>query len=97
MTRHKTLQPSTVTPPFSRYSHGVEVAPDVRWLYISGQVGVRPDGAIAVGSEAQLEQCFANLLAVLSEAGMGPASTLLVISALAHPDLLVAVEAVAAA
>ncbi len=30
-------------PPF--YSHAVEVASPERWLYISGQVGQRPDGS----------------------------------------------------
>lgn len=65
------VTPSDIAPPFSRYAHGVVVAPDCRWLHVSGQVGVRPDGTIAEGAQAQLEQAFANLFAVLSDAGMG--------------------------
>jgi len=68
MPRH--LNPSAVAAPFSRYSHGVEVAPDARWLHVSGQVGVRPDGSMAEGVEAQIEQAFANVLEILQQAGM---------------------------
>jgi 2-iminobutanoate/2-iminopropanoate deaminase len=44
-----------------------------RWLYVSGQVGALPDGRIAEGFEAQAEQTWHNLLAVLGDAGMGMA------------------------
>jgi enamine deaminase RidA (YjgF/YER057c/UK114 family) len=63
--------PKTVAPPLSRYSHAVEVPAGVRMLHVSGQVGVRPDGTLARGAEAQLEQAWRNLLAILEEAGMG--------------------------
>ncbi|HEX7968188.1 MAG TPA: RidA family protein [Stellaceae bacterium] len=124
----KTYNPSTVAAPTGPFSHGVEVPANARWLHISGQVGVAPDGSVPAGFEAQAEQCWRNVKAVLAAAGMGvenlvkcthfitraenvaaygkvrarqlgearPASTLLVISALARPDLLVEVEAVAA-
>lgn len=68
----KQYTPATVAAPFSRYSHGVEAAGSARWLYVSGQVGVTPDGAIQKGAEAQIEQAWRNLLAVLDAAGMGP-------------------------
>ncbi len=121
--------PSTITAAFSSYSLGVEAPAQARWLYLSGQVGVAPDGSLAEGPEAQLETAFRNLLAILGSAGMGPhdlvkitvfltrsediglyrkvrdrmlagatpASTLLVIAALADPGWLVEIEAVAAA
>lgn len=124
----KHLNPPTVVKPFSRYSQAVEAAPNARWLHISGQVGATPEGTILKGFEAQARQCWANILAILSAAGMGvedlvkvnifvtsadvvaasrairdealkgaqPASTFLVIAALAHPDLVVEIEAVAA-
>jgi 2-iminobutanoate/2-iminopropanoate deaminase len=65
-------RPSTIAPPFSRYSHGVETEGNVRWLHISGQVGVTPDGKLADGAEAQIEQAWRNVLNVLDAAGMGP-------------------------
>jgi 2-iminobutanoate/2-iminopropanoate deaminase len=64
--------PDAVAPPFSRYSHGVEVPASARWLHVSGQVGVAPDGTVRQGAEAQIEQAWRNLLAILDSAGMGP-------------------------
>jgi enamine deaminase RidA (YjgF/YER057c/UK114 family) len=68
----KAYNPETVAPPFSRYSHGIDVPASARWLYVSGQVGVAPDGTVRPGAEAQIEQAWRNLLAVLKAAGMGP-------------------------
>src|SRR3546814_16750240 len=61
--------PSTVAPPFSRYSHGVEVDA-ARWLLISGQVGVDREGRLAEGAAAQLDQAWRHILALLEDAGM---------------------------
>jgi enamine deaminase RidA (YjgF/YER057c/UK114 family) len=69
----KSINPPEIAPPFSRYSQGVEVPAGARWLYVSGQVGVRPDGTLAQGFAAQAEQAWDNVLAVLAAAGMGPA------------------------
>lgn len=52
----KTRNPSTVAPPAAMYSHSVEVPPNARWLFTAGQVGVRLDGSIAEGFEAQHNQ-----------------------------------------
>jgi 2-iminobutanoate/2-iminopropanoate deaminase len=125
----KRHNPGTVAPPLARYSHAIEVPAGARWLHLSGQVGVRPDGTLAEGAEAQVEQTWANILALLQAAGMTvhdlvkvtvfltdpahiplqrevrqrvlggvtPASTLLVVAGLARPDLLVEIEAIAAA
>jgi 2-iminobutanoate/2-iminopropanoate deaminase len=68
----KRYSPSAVAPPFSRYSHGVEAPDNARWLYVSGQVGVTPEGKVAAGAEAQIEQAWRNVLSVLQAAGMGP-------------------------
>jgi len=123
----KKFNPSGVAAPGGPYSHGVEVPPNARWLYLAGQIGVAPDGKVSPDFEAQADQCWRNIKVILAEA-MGvdnlvkvthfltraenvaaygkvrakhvgdarPASTLLVISALARPDLLVEVEAIAA-
>lgn len=123
--------PATVAPPFSSYSHSVEVPPNARWVHISGQVGVRPDGGLPTGMAGQCAQAWHNVLAVLDDAGMTnrdlvkvsvfltsgtpedvaayreardeaigtdtrPASTLLIVKALAHPDWQVEIEAIAA-
>lgn len=41
-------------------------------LYTAGQVGLRPDGSLPEGFEAQHEQVWKNTLAILADAGMGP-------------------------
>jgi len=69
----KPINPPTIAPPFSRYSQAVEVPAGLRWLHISGQVGVRPDGTLEQGFTAQAERAWDNLLAILAAAGMGPA------------------------
>ena len=63
--------PAAIAAPASRYSHGAEVGAGARWLHISGQVGMNPDGGIAEGIEAQTHRVWRNTLAVLEEAGMG--------------------------
>jgi 2-iminobutanoate/2-iminopropanoate deaminase len=108
------------------YSQGIEASAASRTLYVSGQVGVGPNGpGKDIGEQATL--AIANLNAVLAEAGMNnasiakltiyltdaanvpgfieaaagtlpatpPATTLLIVKALAAPELLVEVEAIA--
>ena len=124
----KRHNPATVHPPAGKYSHGVEVS-NARFLYVSGQVGAKPDGTTASGDEAQCDQAWANVKAVLAAAGMGagdivklnayitradlipvyraardralgaatpPASTLVVVAALANPSWVVEIECVGA-
>ena len=68
----KRLPVPAIAPPSSRFAHGVEVADARRILYVSGQLGVAPDGQLEKGSEAQIERVWLNVLAILKEAGMGP-------------------------
>lgn len=123
----KIHNPPTVAPG-AGYSHGVELPPHARLLYLAGQIGMAADGKMAPDFRSQAEQAWKNLAAVLAAAGMGfenlvkvthyltrredigvyrevraqflgknaPASTLLVIAALARPEALVEVEAIAA-
>lgn len=64
------LNPDTIAPPASDYSHGVVVPAAARRLIVAGQVGLDPDGGLADGLEAQMERCWLNLFAVLEAAGM---------------------------
>lgn len=68
----KHLTPAHIRAPFARYSHAVEVPAGARLLVLSGQLGVGPDDRVPIGAEAQAELCFANIGAVLAEAGAGP-------------------------
>ena len=121
--------PAGVRPPFGRYHHAVEVDGASRLLFLSGQLGIRPDGTMPEDVAAQAELAFANIDACLAAAGFArgqvvrltvflteadyrldymrvrdawvadppPASTLLVVKALALPAFKVEIEAVAAA
>ena len=63
------LNPTSVSAPFSRYSHAVIAPQGYRWLYISGQVGCHRDRTIAAGFEAQAEWAFNNLIACIHASG----------------------------
>ncbi len=67
----KTHNPDSISSSRSNYSHGVEVPPHARWLYISGQVAVAPDGSTPDGIEEQVALAFDNVQTVLAAAGMG--------------------------
>lgn len=67
------FNPKGVTAPASRYSHGAETPSGFRWLHVSGQLGIGPDGALADSFEGQIAQSFANISAVLAGAGMAVA------------------------
>jgi enamine deaminase RidA (YjgF/YER057c/UK114 family) len=50
---------------------GLEVKQHRRLLFISGQVPERTDGSVPEGFEAQCEQSWRNVVAVLAAAGLG--------------------------
>jgi enamine deaminase RidA (YjgF/YER057c/UK114 family) len=56
--------PTTVREP-TGYTHAIEVRGAERWLVISGQVGMAPDGTVPDTGGAQITQALANLRAVL--------------------------------
>ena len=68
---HKPLSPASIHPPFSRYSLGVEVSSRSRYVFCSGQIGIKADGTIPPDCAGQTRVCFDNIAAVLAEAGMG--------------------------
>lgn len=121
--------PTTIALPASDYAQALCVEEASRWLMISGQIGITPDGNLAGNSKGQMEECWKRIFALLHDAGMDKtnlvkvtvflirgedvglyrtirdryleghvtASTLLIVSGLADPSLLVEIEAIAAA
>ena len=63
--------PASVAAPFGPYSHAVEVPEGSRLLYVSGEIGVLPDGTVPETIEAQAEACWQNIIAILADAAMG--------------------------
>lgn len=52
------------------YSHGVEVQANSRQLWLSGQIGVAPDGSLASDFKGQFQQAMTNVEANLKSASM---------------------------
>jgi 2-iminobutanoate/2-iminopropanoate deaminase len=68
---HKPLSPTTIHPPFSAYSNGIEVPGGQKLVLTSGQLGIDKDGNIPSTAAEQAELCFDNIAAILAEAGLG--------------------------
>lgn len=73
------FNPDGVPKPASNYSQAVEVPAGGRRLIISGQVGANADGVVADSYEAQAEQAWQNILAILADAGMTAANLVKII------------------
>ena len=68
MTVHRFLNPSTM-PATRGYTHVVETVGPSRTIYLSGQLGMTPDGKFAGGPgdfRAQAVQCFENMKLALA-------------------------------
>jgi enamine deaminase RidA (YjgF/YER057c/UK114 family) len=66
----KPLNPSSIRAPFARYSHGAELPAGQRLVFCSGQLGIAADGTVPETAKEQADLCFANIAAILGEAGM---------------------------
>jgi enamine deaminase RidA (YjgF/YER057c/UK114 family) len=78
--------PAAIAAPFGPYSHAVEVPEGSRLLYISGEVGVRPDGTLPETIEAQAEACWQNIAAILADAGMEIGDLVKITTYLVRPE-----------
>ena len=64
--------PSNVHAPLGLYSHTVSVPEGTELLFISGQLGVRPDGSTPSSIEEQADQVFSNIVALLRAHDLAP-------------------------
>jgi 2-iminobutanoate/2-iminopropanoate deaminase len=62
--------PAEVHAPVGLYSHTASVPEGTELIFLSGQVGVRPDGSVPPTIEEQADQVFANLIALLNAHGL---------------------------
>ena len=62
--------PAGVHAPLGLYSHTVTVPATTELLFLSGQVGVRPDGSAPGSMEEQADQVFANIITLLKAHGL---------------------------
>jgi 2-iminobutanoate/2-iminopropanoate deaminase len=68
------LNPPGVHAPRGLYSHTVTVPAGTDLIFISGQVGVRPDGTTPSSIAEQADQVFANIVTHLQFHGLPPSS-----------------------
>jgi len=66
----KIHNPQSIAAPIGTYSHGIEVPPNTRLLYVAGQVAVRKDGSVPATIEEQTVVAWENVAATLADAGM---------------------------
>lgn len=65
------INPAAIVQPFNNaYHQAVVIPPNARILYVSGQVGLRPDGSLPDTLEGQAEQAWANVMACVLAARM---------------------------
>ena len=62
--------PDCVYAPLGLYSHTVIVPSGTELLFLSGQVGVRPDGSVGENIAEQADQVFANIVSLLHAHGL---------------------------
>jgi len=67
---NRAIAPAGIAPPAATYAHAVLSESPSRLLHTSGAVPVAPDGSVPEDLAAQAERVWANLGAVLDEAGM---------------------------
>jgi len=65
------LNPRDVHAPVGPYSHTAVVPSGTELIFISGQVGMRPDGSIPAGFADQAELTFQNVRSCLAVHGLG--------------------------
>lgn len=70
MTRIRPLTGDGSPPVQGSYPQAVEVTGATRWLYLSGQIPVAPDGSLAADFTGQCRQVWANVETQLHAAGM---------------------------
>jgi 2-iminobutanoate/2-iminopropanoate deaminase len=65
------LDPRDVHTPVGPYSHTALVQAGSELVFVSGQVGLRPDGSVPADFAEQVELTFLNLRACLAAHGLG--------------------------
>jgi len=67
---NRVVMPSSIAPPAANYAHAVLSEAPARLMHTAGVVPVAPDGSVPDGIGPQAEVVWANITAILAEAGM---------------------------
>lgn len=84
---HTPHNPQQLPKPMGNYVHGMEVQPNARYLFVSGQIpGAEEGDDIPSTFEAQCERVWNNIVHILASAGMTVSDVVKVTTYLTHPD-----------
>jgi enamine deaminase RidA (YjgF/YER057c/UK114 family) len=78
------IAPSSIAPTAANYAHAIVTESPRRLLHTSGIVPIAPDGSVPADLAEQAKVVWANLLAILAEAGMAPTDVVSVITYVVH-------------
>lgn len=78
--------PSEIAKPSGAYWHTDEVEEGARTLYVSGRIGIAPDGTIPEKCEARSELAWSSNGAILAAAGMLVKDIVKITADLLSPD-----------
>jgi 2-iminobutanoate/2-iminopropanoate deaminase len=79
-TIHRPVSSEKLRTPPGPWSNAIEVLPNARYLYTCGLVGVRQDGTMEEGVEAQTVRIFENIQTLLHETDMDMSHVVKIIS-----------------
>ena len=63
------INPDNVVKPASNYAQGIVHSAPAERIVISGQLGLRPDGTLEDGLEAQMDRAWSNVFGVMAAVG----------------------------
>lgn len=69
---NEAIDPPEIAPPAANYAHAVLTSAPASLLHTAGVVPVLPDGSVPGGLADQADAVWANIRAILDEAGMAP-------------------------
>jgi enamine deaminase RidA (YjgF/YER057c/UK114 family) len=70
---NRQINPPSIAPPAANYAHAVFTEGATRWLHTSGVVPTRPDGTVPDDLADQARTVWANIDAMVRDAGMSAA------------------------
>lgn len=77
---NRQISPASIAAPAANYAHAVLTERATRWLHTSGVVPTGPDGSTPDDIIDQARAVWANIAAMLSEAGMTPSDIVSVVT-----------------
>jgi enamine deaminase RidA (YjgF/YER057c/UK114 family) len=80
--------PPQIHPPLANYCHAVQVRGPATLLFCSGQLALAPDGSIPEDAGDQADLIFANIEAILADAGYAKDDVVRINAFVSAPDYL---------